>query len=287
MIQVHKPGESFGLQFASLLDVVGWLRATPRVWGFEDSHSSGDAGWFGTRTYAEAEKLASDGWPEGIKEIAALSALVPSVSLPTRHYGIAGSHPIVARALAGNPRCMVRRGRDTSPKPTMTLVVGIGGTSGVSAKEMANFGAAITALIDRLESRKIRVQLLAHWGNRISTRSGREGRWGITWTVKNAEDALDLSAVAFSLGHAAAMRRLGFAAMERSPKEFESRGYGGTLSNIDKRIVVDLPDDAICFGGVEGSYGVCRTLEGAVKYAQDSINNAAGEPIAELEVEAA
>lgn len=284
MIHVHDK-DRYAIQFDNLLEMVQWARETPRAWSQNSSHERGSRSWAGTETYEEAERLASEGWPEGIKEIHALSALVPSVAKATRRYGVAGSRPIVARALGGNPKCMVRRGRDTTPKPTMTLVVGIGGTAGVSAKEMANFGAAITALVDRLESRKIRVQLLAHWGNRMSARTC--SRWGLTWTVKNAEDALDLNAVAYSLGHASAMRRLGFAVMERTPKSVESFGYGGTLSNIDKGLIVDLPEDAICFGGVEGSRGACRTLEGAVKYAQDSINQAAGEPIAELEVEAA
>jgi hypothetical protein len=269
------------LQFDNLRDVTAWLAATPRTPGADNSAEryGGGARWDLNAGYAGALRMASEGWEDGVKNLHALATTVPNLTVTTRTFSVAGDFPDVARAVVGNPFNMIRRGKEHRPKGAMTLVIGIGGTADVDAKEMANYGAAMVALVDRLESRGVRVELLAHWGNRCSARSF--SKWGMTWHVKHAEDALDLSAVAFSLAHPAMMRRLGFAAMERSDQYIP--GYGGTLDYVDKDLLVDVPEGALLIPGVQGGRGSCRTMEGALAFAKAAINKAAGEDIAELE----
>lgn len=276
--------EVYAVQATSLSDMVHWLDTTTSTWSHKSSQESGGANWNGTNSYGEALRLARDGWEEGVQELFALAATVPNNRVTTKTYSVAGDCPDVGRAVSGDPFNMVRRGKLAKPKAAMTIVAAVGGTSNVSVKEMANFGAALTALIDRLESRNVRVELMAHWGN--TTWDGPKRGIGISWTVKRAQDALDLSSVAFSLGHAAMIRRLGFAAMERYRKVIP--GYGATRSSIDEALIVDIPEGALLINGVQGApRGACASVPLALKFATDKINEAARklghDDIAELE----
>lgn len=277
---LHDDKARWAVQFSNLSELVEWLRNTPRVWRQESSKRHHEHSWTLGASYDDALRLASQGWEDGVKQLHALSAAVPNSVIYTTEYGIAGERPDVPRFLSGDPLHMIHRGRAKVPKPTMTIALNIRASAAVRAQDIANFGAAICALVDRLESRRVRVELLALF----ATKNMRlNKRWAVSWTVKRPEDQLDLSAVAFSYAHPAAMRRLGFAAMERSPAAMEEIGYGRDGGCLPGDFI-DLPEGALLINGVDHNPDACRTMEGALAFAKKAINDAAGEPIAELEV---
>jgi hypothetical protein len=285
MLKEETAGVRHKYQFDNLVDMVDYISSAPRVWDRQSSRATHDKQWTLGVSWEGALRMARNGWEEGIRQVHALAAAVPNNTVVTRELSVAGEYPDVPRYLAGDPFNMVKRGKARVPKPTMTIVSSIGANSHVSGQAMANFGAAIVALVDRLESRGVRVELIGCWR---STGMGDRSSFSMSWTVKRAEDALDLSAVAFGLGHPAMLRRLGFAVMERSPKRVEIYGYGASTSVIGPVDLIDVPDSALFIGGVGDSNRECATLEGAVAYAKRSINRAYralgyDEDVAELE----
>ena len=265
-------------QFNDLPELVHWLSTEPKRWRSQtSSREMPSKGWDLHVGYAGALKLARDGWEEGVRNLHALSALVPNQTLVTREYSMAGDFPDVPRYLAGDPFNMVKRGKERAPKPTITIAVNTRISCAIDSQQAANFGAALVALVDRLESRGTRVELLGLLSTNVTRR-----RMCLSWTIKRAEDHLDLSAVAFSYAHPAMFRRLGFAAMERMPAETEDRGYGldGGVSVED---FVDVAPGALLIGGLNRSPGRCKTMSDALAFAKKQINLAAGADLVELE----
>lgn len=272
-------GAHWRIQFESLSEMVTWIRDTPRAWRQSSSVSSGRGrDWDLGAGYEGALKLAQEGWEEGIKNIAALAMVVPNNTITTKEYSVAGDFPDVPRYLAGDPFNMVKRGKQRVPKPAITIVVNTVASAAVNARDMANYGAAIVALVDRLESRGIRVELLGC----VCYDSLQRGKATIAWTIKRAEDHLDLASVAFSLAHPACFRRLSFGVVERSARELETMSYGRCGSVTAERLL-DCPEDALCIDGVQHNPGACATMPGALAFAKGQINKAAGDAIVELE----
>lgn len=258
-------------QFDNLVEVVDYVTHVPRVWRQNNSRSDFGGDWTLGVNYEKALILAKDGWQAGIQKLFALAAAVPNNIVRTREMSVVGEYPDVPRYLAGDPFNMVKRGKQRVPKPAMTIVSSIGANCNVSGQQMANFGAAIVALVDRLESRGVRVELLGVWR---STRMKDQSTFSYSWTVKRTEDHLDLSAVAFGLGHPAMLRRFGFAIMERAPAHTEVYNYGVSSDVVGPVDLVDVPPNALYIGGVGSNASACNTLQGAIDYAKMSINRA-------------
>lgn len=263
-------GSDYAQQFDDLPQLVDFITNGPARWSHRASRTNGEGrSWDLGAGYDGALRLAKHGWEEGICNVSALAATVPNNVEVTRTFGVAGEMPDVPRYLSGDPLHMMHRGRNKVPKPTMTLVISIGANCNVSAKQMVNFGAAMVALVDRLESRRVRVELIGVWAS-----SCRAGRVSTSWHIKRPQDPLDLSAVAFGLGHPAMLRRLGFAAMERSPQRYQQSDYGVSVSTVKPTDLVDAPEGALYIGGVGSNNYECETMPRALEYAKTMINKA-------------
>jgi hypothetical protein len=218
---------------------------------------------------------------------ASFSAL-PNKARPERTYSIAGDFADAPRAASGDPFNMVRRGNAHKNRPVMTITVNTIASGGTRADVLAKFGAALVAVIDRLENRGVRVELYGcagYNGHNAGPTGARGAR--VAWLVKGAGDPIDLSAVAFGIGHPAVMRRLSFAVVERG---LTSTTYGyGQCGPMQREHFVDIAPDALCIEGVGTSYymGQNKSMEDMVKEAEKQLNAASiklcGEPIAELE----
>jgi hypothetical protein len=275
------------VQFDSIVDVVRWLRDTPATWkGCEYSRTSAASrDWDLGVGYDGALKLAHDGWPEGVENIFADIASLPNKARPERIYDIAGDFADVPRASAGDPFSMVRRGSGHRQRPVMTIGVNTIASGGTKARVLAMYGAALVSVIDKLENKGIRVELYGMASYQLSPCNVRA-----SWLVKGAGDAVDLSAIAFGIGHPAMMRRLSFAMVERSPARINS-SYG-QCGPINRDGFVDIAPDALLVEGVGTAYymGQDKSLAEMVKVAERQLNEASvklgGEPIAALEEDA-
>jgi len=266
--------------FDSLADVEQWIKATPRKWDVASSEKpSYGYSWDLGTSWEDTLKLARTGWIAGVLDTSNRLAMRPPhlTNDPKWRYDVAGELPDIGRYLAGDPAHMMRHGHPKGHRPVITLAIGANGTAGVSADQLRNYGAAMVAVIDQLESTGRRVEAYATF---ISNHGSNE-RICPYWRVKAAEDALDLSSLAFSLSHPASFRRLGFALYERSgfPTWYN---YGSSCRAMLEDLIDPAPNTLV-ISGLASSGIRCKTLDGAIEYAAEQINAAAEEQLVTLE----
>lgn len=254
-------------------DAQAWLRDTPRKWSVEQSRVAGaDKKWDLKAGYEGALQLARDGWSDGVAMIdTALQAIVPAVSSDPRWgYSQTGGSVSIGRYLNGNPKCMRNRRKKTmGSAPVLHLIVNVVASCAVKAERMANYGAAICGLIDRLENSGKRVHL-----DMVMVSNSMGVRLSCGWNVKRASEALDLSQVAFAIAHPAAFRRIGFAMMERTHRDAESPGYGYCADALPWD-VPDYTDGTMIVDGINHEPTRCYSPKDALRLAIEQVNKAA------------
>lgn len=265
-----------------LHDVAGYLRDQPARWTTEryGSRSGGMGGsWDLGVGYEGAWKLARDGWAQGAADLhTAVAAIQPEKFLAEDRWDIAGERCDVPRYLTGDPANMVRRGRQNRQKPVVHLIVNGSVSCAVGAKAIAAYGAALTAVIDQIENAGRRVELDIVFG--VDGLPGGN-RLFVGWKVKRAEDHCDMSAIAFSIAHPASFRRIGFALMERAPREYQTSSYGMPCKMTKADLgMMDSPD-AVILPGVGKSWSDLKPDQ-MLLMAADHINDAAGETIVHI-----
>jgi hypothetical protein len=274
---IRKEGERRFAFGSSLADVETWLAATPRTWSISDSvMDRARHDWDLAVGYEGAMRLAREGWSDGAKDLSdRLDAHLPARDkTDTWRYDVAGEIPDVGRFVSGDPACMKRHGHPKGHRPILTLAVNLAVAGVTKATAMANFGAALVAVIDKLEHSGRRVDLSA-----LMVAQQGSIRNVIGWRVKEPDQQPDLAAIAFSLAHPAALRRIGFAMYERSDAPTH-HSYGRPTSFME----ADLPDhepNTLRLQGLVGAYGRCHTLDDAIAFVRDQINKAAGETLVE------
>lgn len=275
MIEVNEPKVVviFG---DDLHDVAQYIKNTPRKWGSNDSVTTGAShNWDLSTGWQRAWELANTGWTEGALDLShQLAALPPNEAEPEYTYDVAGYMPDVSLYCAGDPMHMINEGHPQGRQPIVHLVVNVVASGIVSAVEFKNYGAALTAMIGQIEATGRRVELDVVFVDQLF---GSRGLLG--WKVKRASDNTDLSAVAYSVAHPAAFRRIGFALIERLPRAWQTPGYGmpGAMTK-DLAHYIDA-DGAFLLNGIGTSFGTCKTMAGALKLAATQINSAAGEEL--------
>lgn len=259
----------------NLPDVMHWLSTTRNKWGIDSSRSASYGDWTLGVDYDEALRLARVGWSAGAKDLSnRLEAHMPPKDKESSwRYDVAGELPDIGRFLAGDPAHMRRHGHPKGHRPILSIAVNIRLQCSVKASAMANYGAALVAVIDQLEHVGRRVELVATF----ATTQGNGLRVSTGWTVKKAEDSLDLAAVAFSIAHPAASRRIGFAMYEHSDVPM-AMGYGSGLTLAEQDLIDPLPG-TFCIPGLNDDTRRCHTLEDAIAFVRDQINKAAGEEL--------
>lgn len=264
---VHK------MHFASLFDVVKYIRDTPATWqGHESSRKpSTDYSWDLGCNYQGALKLADLGWADGARNMAVgLERLRPNATATYRKYSVAGTRPSIGRYLSGNPRYMYSNKRNEASKPAVRIAVNICANAGARAEYMANYGLAIASYAEQLEKAGYPVEILAVLPDDLHTTKVQRAVY--SWTVKDINARMNFSDVAFSIGHPACFRRLGFALLERTPCRYVS-GHG-SCTDIK---VSDLPAGKGIYVPLDGINGVNRhstTPEAALEHVAKVISEA-------------
>ena len=256
----------------SLPDAVQFIESTGNKWGREDSKAHNGDSWTLGADYAKALTLANEGWQEGVEMIdAALHAIIPAAGREARWgWGVAGGSVSVGRYLTGHPKAMRnRRKRASGSAPVLHIVLNAVASCAVNASQMANYGAAITGLVDRLENTGRRVHL-----DIVMVTKANNIRLSVGWNIKRASESVDLSQIAFSLAHPAAFRRIGFAMMERSDKAALTSGYG-YCADAKPCDVPDWEDGTMIIDGVNHAPSRCNDPKDALRLAIEQVNKAA------------
>lgn len=258
--------------FDSLAELGRYIDDTPRTWVGANMSTRGrpEKSWDLNATFDDAVRMAKAGWIEGAQRSQrALKALDSATPQPIDRVDFYGHRPHVARYCAGAPDNMIRRANPLSGGDNViTLYVAVNALAYVRAEYMANFGLAVAHYIRQLElGEGKRVEL---HGAICSTVSG----WRVahTWKIKDAGQPLDLAVLAFSIGHPAMFRRLGFGLRERcaAPRDY---GYGSTVSLLHSDLI-NPPAGAIILNGMANADRYARTIEAGTEYVEQQISKA-------------
>ena len=246
----------------SLPDMQHWLAQERKAWPYSSSTNNAATSNWDLRTgYNGAVLLAQVGWSEGAarlyEELSLNFPLSRERSAAWKH-DVAGQLPDVPRFLSGMPDAMLHHGHAKGQQRTVHLVINVAASSACKAPNMANYGVAVVALIDALENDGQRVEVDVCAAARLGVNVGCVG-----WKVKRADEPVDLAAVAFSVGHPAAFRRLMFAMWERMPVAWASPGYGHTTPLTDSIAKHFDADGAFLLDGVGHAPHRCGSVKSA------------------------
>ncbi len=198
---------------------------------FACAQQNGNGKWCGTETFAEADRLAIEGWPEGLAMAEKMRAQLCGVmgsraEKPRLTRGLAGFSPCVPAAIAGDPENMftTRKVETLATGKIVKIVYNNCVSSGISAKIIALRGAVCLALVDTLESCGFRCEVVI--GN--SCRQGGENPFHQVFiTLKQAQDHMAIDTLAFWIVHPAAYRRMIFSVwMNAWPSTCQFPGLG-------------------------------------------------------------
>lgn len=276
----YKQGKTLVMFADDLHDAAQFIKDTPRAWIMHSSQDSGrDYDWDLGTGWERALELANTGWTEGALDLSdKLAALPPNETEPEYTYDVAGYMPDVGLYCAGDPMHMLNAGHPEGRKPIVHLVINVVCSDMTRADAFKNYGTAITAMVGQIEASGRRVELDCVFVDHL-----KDGTTAIMgWKVKRAADHIDLSAVAYSLAHPAAFRRIGFAFIERTPRSCETYGYGRCAS-LTKELAGHIgAGEAFLLEGVGTQGSACSTVADALRLAAQQINQAAGETLVEV-----
>jgi hypothetical protein len=263
-------------------DVARYLEANPSHWPSNQARDKGyGSSWDLGADWQTCLRMAREGWSEGAERLhASLAVLMPPNDKETEtRYDVAGHFPDVARYVAGDPAHMIRRGRTHGHPPVVNIVVAATASGGVPAQSYANFGAAMTNVIDRIEAGGRRVELHVMFPNQLRGRRVLAG-----WKVKAAEDHCDLAQIAFAIGHPAAYRRFGFGLWEQTDREdYPGMGYGRCVPFTKADAEHMHMEECIIINAEGGKLFACSTPDAALKWVAETLNSTAVETLVELE----
>lgn len=278
------------LQADSLWEAQNWLASAEYSWRDKapfrsDAHYGGS--WTLGHSFDEVMRLAREGWEDGVCQISEAARAPANNTMKAWRYDMAGEMPDVPRFLGGDPAHMRRRGHENAHRPIVSIFVNNWINGMINAQQMVNYGAAMVAWIDRIEAAGKRVELIV---GTVAPQSGgcRENRvLSASWKVKGAQDPLDLSALAFSLAHPGASRRIGWALWGCSQR-VEDSGFGCAVHwDVQPEHLIDPHPELLIVRGMCGAGDRARTFEDGVLFAAEQLNAAAAKhgmpPIAELE----
>lgn len=281
-MMIRSNGKTKILIGENLRDVAAFLRNNPPVWSCSATGSrqlGAGTSWDLGVGYEGAWRLADEGWSQGAADLqTAVNAIEPDQVLPELKWDFGGERVDVPRYLGGSPDCMVRKGANHRQRRVVHLVVNGTVSASVSAKTIAAYGAALTAVVDTIENSGRRVEIDIVYA--ISNLGQYDGdkRCIVGWKVKEAGDHCDMAAIAFSIAHPAAFRRIGFALMERLPRDYQNSGYGMCAKvRPDDLAALEMAGAFILPGVGESNFGV--DVKDALPRAISQINEIAGEEI--------
>lgn len=259
-----------------LVEAVDYLDKNPGNWRSKCSRTNGASqSWDLNTGYDKALKLAKDGWEEGMDALSdALAAVIPASGRESRWgWSQVGTSVNIGRHLHGHPKSMrSRRKKTMGSAPVLHVACNMTASCMVTGQQMANYGAAIAGLIDRLENSGKRVHLDMFFAIYIPNSGKAFLQTG--WNVKRASEHVDLAALAFSIAHPASFRRLGFALMERTPRDVENSCYGYSADLI-RSALPDATEATMLLDGVSHSPDRCNDVKDALRLAVEQINKAA------------
>lgn len=273
------PESIVGHTFNDLRSFLAWLE-TPLANGQPASsgyshQTEPSANYFHTPDFDTALSLVRSGWTDGREAIEALRAeladrIQGSIALPEIRFDYEGDYVDVDRYVQGEPECWASL--DESPErldiqvamPRIVhVVISISAAWMVKPSTFLQRGAAAIAVIDLLESRRIRCIVdLQSSANPIETGE----RYLLNVRLKEADEPISVDTFAFLLAHPSALRRFVWSAREHLPTDVAKRQNPGYGTYGDK---ASYPQGDIYLGCVRHDWDTAATWQWITKTLND------------------
>lgn len=222
-------------EFDSMTEFLGWIEKNPN---FDDKNASKSSRRFDDRwagaSWGGALDLVRNGWHAGTADISAKLDEIKHRSEMMQvgyQWDVTGDTFDVGTMLAGEPEHWLSP--DVEPvKRIYRIGVNVGVSVSVSPKQIMNKGAAVVALIDKLQEDpsaivELDIVCMLRYGK------GRE------FCLHMGASPLDMDGIAFAVAHPAFLRRLLFAYIEIENNRKYCGSYG-MPSDIKKPDAYDL-----------------------------------------------
>lgn len=196
-----------------------------------ESHG-GDASWYGTKSYDEAMKLISNGWKDASKKMAnkvKMDISVGGVVKTSRPvYSVVGSQASVPRYLQGIPTNMISRQITYSKQKVVIINKGISYSCSWKPEQIIDESIKALQIVQSMETSGQRVKLNVLWSV-----SNDAYHTVCKVCVKQPDERLNISKMAFPLAHPSMLRRFFFQWLETETFVSHDMGYFyGRPSNI-------------------------------------------------------
>lgn len=218
-----------------------------------------------TKSFDEAIDLLHDGWTDKAKELTkklkAVERDMAPIMKQQRCVSVAGYQPIVPLFLAGQPANMIGTRMQPVKQKVVTLVKSVSYSGNVEPEEWTEQGLKALAVVKKLESNGHRVNVdIVRGGYDPDTKSN-----GIVCRVrvKNANERLNVSKLAFTMCHPSIQRRLMFRFTEvydRVSSGYRST-YGMTFITSDWKKVLDKKREYLLPSFIDGDMNDIRSVD--------------------------
>lgn len=238
------------IEFKSIDELCVYLKETPfnAVYSnkFDRQSVEGSKSFTNTSNYEEAESLLRNGWDYMAKQLnKKLEAKTKGMSVGTRNkmvYDVAGYQASVPRYLQGIPTSMVNSKRVPAKQKVVTINKSIAYRCGTSTQEIIEESVKALQIIKKIESQGMKVNLNVVIGvtSQFEKRPGGALNFGagekfvIKVRVKNSNERLNVSKLAFCLVNPSMYRRIGFRffeVYEHTPRSFQHT-YGYPIMDV-------------------------------------------------------
>jgi hypothetical protein len=176
-----------------------------------------------SRSWEHCLELAEHGCPTTTEAVESASVKVTFEAGPTWEYAPVGAFPCIPGYAAGVPENMFVPQDDgaSNAKPIVRIAVNVVCSAWVDAQDIINRGAAVIALIDKIQGAGQRVELVAF----CHVEGHGKDRIIASVTVKRPEEPVDMDRIGFALAHPSMLRRAMFRVIECLCPYYLS-GYG-------------------------------------------------------------
>lgn len=259
------------VEFKSINEFENFITKNPENKVFKDCHymASKDKKYWTvdftkTKSFDEAIDLLHDGWTDKAKELTkklkAVERDIAPIMKQQRRISVAGYQPIVPLFLAGQPANMVGTRMQPVKQKVVTLVKSVSYSGNVEPEEWTEQGLKALVVVKKLESNGLRVNVdIVRGGYDPDTKSN-----GIVCRVrvKNANERLNVSKLAFTMCHPSIQRRLMFRFTEvydRVSSGYRST-YGMTFITSDWKKVLDKKKEYLLPSFINGDIDKVRDV---------------------------
>ena len=234
-------------EFDSLSELIQWNRSPCEVWEKSKTSNRENTSWAGTEDYAEAEQLATDGWPKGARDIkrytdAFFSKISSRVQATEMHRTVEpGIMFDVGSYCAGVPDHWLSEEThivDGLGNRVLVMNCNIAVSGSVSIGTIIARGGVIVATVQALELAGYSVELnLVH---KVSTNYSNTWMQETHVRLKASDQPINMDELAFALTHPSMLRRIIFRLVEHCSslqlcrKLYYGYGYPADVSKNDQ-----------------------------------------------------